>query len=79
MKQSQFTTTILEAEEGKYITQVADVDVSQRVLVTKIALSYYDSPDNWKEITEEEAEELKEHSETSIEEAEFVEVEGPSV
>ena len=59
MKQKEFTTIILEAEEGKYLTQVANVPISERSVVTKVAIGKNDSPDNWREIGIIEAEEYK--------------------
>lgn len=51
MKQEQFTTTILRAEKGKYLTQVADVNIRERVIGETIALGKNDEPANWREIT----------------------------
>lgn len=51
MKQEQFTTTILRAEKGKYLTQVADVDILDRILGNTVALGKNDVPANWREIT----------------------------
>ena len=56
MKSEQFTTTILEAEEGHFLTQAKDVDIKDRIIASKIALGKYDSAENWKEISSEEAE-----------------------
>lgn len=51
MKQTSFTTTILRAEKGKYLTQVADVDISDRVIGDTVALGKNDVPANWREIS----------------------------
>lgn len=59
MVQSEFKTIILTAEEGKYLTQNFDVDIEKRVIGTTIALGKNDSVDNWKEITKEEADTIK--------------------
>lgn len=59
MVQSEFKTIILTAEEGKYLTQSFDVDIEKRVIGTTIALGKNDSVDNWKEITKEEADTIK--------------------
>lgn len=57
MKQEQFTTTILTAARGKFLTQAtSDIDISERIIATKIALGKNDSPDNWCEISAEDAE-----------------------
>lgn len=55
MKQEEFTAIIIEAEEGHLLTQAADVEITERIVCRKVALGRYDSPENWKEITEEEA------------------------
>lgn len=60
MKQETFTTIIIEAEEGKYLTQASsDTPIAQRVCATKIALGRNDSPENWVEITAEQAKEIE--------------------
>lgn len=51
---------ILEATEGNFLTQSKDVPVLERILSKKIYLAANDSVDNWKEISEEEAERYKE-------------------
>lgn len=60
MIQSEFTTIFLTASEGFYITQKDDsIDIKDRIIATKIALGKYDSPDNYIEITEDQANEYK--------------------
>lgn len=49
-----FNTTVITAEEGKYLTQSFDLDIENRVIATTVALGKNDSVDNWKEITKEE-------------------------
>lgn len=51
---------ILEATEGNVLTQSGDVLVQGRILTYKVYLAVNDSPDNWKEISEEEVERYKE-------------------
>lgn len=51
---------ILEATEGNVLTQSKDAPVQNRILTYKVYLAVNDSPDNWKEISEEEAERYKE-------------------
>lgn len=63
MKQSEYITRVLEASEGFTLTQYADVPLLERTLVKKIYLAVNDSPDNWKEITDEEAEEIRRQQE----------------
>lgn len=60
MKIENYTTTVINAEEGNYLTQVADVDIMKRLIVRTVALGRYDSAENWKEIPEEEAQSLLE-------------------
>lgn len=61
MQQSQFTTTILKAEENHYLTQVdKNIPILDRLFCREVALGLNDSPANWKEITEEEYNELYE-------------------
>ena len=55
MVQSEFNTIILKADEGKYLTQLSDVNIENRVVASTIAIGKNDSPNNWKEITKEEA------------------------
>lgn len=55
MTSENYTSIILTADEGFYLTQVEDVDILSRVIATKVALSVHSSPEDWKEITEEEA------------------------
>ena len=59
MKTSEFTTTVLKADNGKALTQVADVELSHRVIATIVALGKNDTPDNWREISTEEAEQYR--------------------
>lgn len=49
-----FNTTVITAEEGKYLTQSFDLDIENHVIATTVALGKNDSVDNWKEITKEE-------------------------
>lgn len=55
MKSTEYTTTILTAENGMYLTQSADVDILSREIAATVALGRNDSADNWKEITKAEA------------------------
>lgn len=60
MKSNTFTTVIIEAEPNHYLTQVDDsIELKDRIVATIIALGKYDSPDNYKEITEAEANAIK--------------------
>lgn len=59
MKQGTFTVNILEPENGGYITQKEAVSIPETILSKKVFLAVNDSIDNYKEITEEEAEVIK--------------------
>lgn len=49
----------LIAEEGQYITQASDVDVLDRLILSKIMLGKNQSKDNWKDMSAEEASAIK--------------------
>ena len=55
MIQSTFTTRVLTPENGYLLTQVEEVDIKDRIFSDKLFLGINDSPSNWKEISEEEA------------------------
>lgn len=56
METKQFTTTIITAAEGKSLTQADnDLDIRQRVIAKLVAIGANDTPDNWVEITAEQA------------------------
>lgn len=59
MKKSNYTVQIIEPSEGYTLTQSKDVEVQDRILSKKIFLAVNDSPDNYKEITDKEADEIK--------------------
>ena len=56
---SNYTVTILQPSDGYTLTQMADVDVKDRILSKKVYLASTDKPENWKEITDEEAESIR--------------------
>lgn len=55
MKQQEYITRVITPEEGHFLTQAEDIDIMQRVFSKEIFLAVTDSPANWKEITEDEA------------------------
>lgn len=61
--------TILKPKEGFVITQSNDVSLSDRVFSTELYLGATDSIDNWKEISIEEANTLKEQAAKEREDA----------
>ena len=68
MKQSNYTVQIIEPSEGYTLTQSKDVEVQDRILSKKIFLAVNDSPDNYKEITDAEADAIKAEQERLAEE-----------
>lgn len=68
MKKSNYTVQIIEPSEGYTLTQSKEVEVQDRILSKKIFLAVNDSPDNWKEITDAEAEAIKAEQERLAEE-----------
>lgn len=59
MNTYDYVTRVLEASEGFTLTQSADVPLLERILVKKVYLAVNDSPDNWAEITDAEADEIR--------------------
>ena len=68
MKKSNYTVQIIEPSEGYTLTQSKDVEVRDRILSKKIFLAVNDSPDNYKEITDAEADAIKAEQERLAEE-----------
>ena len=62
--------TILKPKEGFVITQSTDISIQDRVFSTELYLGVTDSIDNWKEISIEEANALKEQVAKEREDAE---------
>lgn len=59
MKQTSFTTFSLIADENMFLTQAdMNVNIEERVLAKRVDLGKYDSVENWREISAEEAEEI---------------------
>lgn len=63
MIRKEFLTTIIEASENCYLTQSNDVELQDRIVASTIALGKNDSVDNWKEITIEEGDSIKQQQE----------------
>lgn len=55
MVESTYTTRVLTASEGCFLTQANLESAENAILSTEVYLAVNDSPENWKEITEEEA------------------------
>lgn len=62
-KVKQVNVSIIKPNAGCVLTQRADVELQNRVFSEEIWLAATDSPDNWKDITIEEAEQLKRQQE----------------
>lgn len=67
MVQESFTTIVLKSNEGCFLTQVEDVNIEKRIVATVVALGKYDAPENWREITKEEADEYNKQRQEAIE------------
>ena len=62
-KIKQVNVSILKPNAGCVLTQSADVELQTRVFSEEIWLAATDAPENWKDITIEEAEALKQQQE----------------
>ena len=62
-KVKQVDVRILKPNEGHLLTQSADVELQERIFSEELWLAVTDSPDNWKDISIEEAESLKKQQE----------------
>ena len=63
MKNSSFTVQIIEPSDGYTLTQSADVELRDRIFSKKVYLAVNDKASNWKEITDAEADKLREEQE----------------
>ena len=59
MTQESFKTTVLRPSPGHYLTQAADVDINDRMIASVVALGANDSADNYTEIDEATAEQIR--------------------
>lgn len=59
MRQTDYTTRVLEPEDGHFLTQAAQIPDSERLVTDRVYLAANDSPDAWREITAAEAEAIK--------------------
>ena len=70
MEQTTYTMRVLTPSEGHLITQADDnTPLQERILSDKLYLAVNDNPDNYKEITIAEADELRQQQ-AEAEEAE---------
>ncbi len=68
MKIENYTTIILTAEEGHYLTQSFEVDLRDRIISTKVALGITSTKDDWKEISIQEGNQIIEDQKKLMEE-----------
>lgn len=68
MEATTFTTTVLTAGEGKSLTQSGEIDIMQRIIASRVALGRNDSPENWTEISQEQADEYRRQQDAAREE-----------
>lgn len=55
MTQTDYTTRVLHADEGHFLTQATEVTTSERIVTDTVYLAANDSPANWMEITADAA------------------------
>ena len=65
-KIKQVDVTVLRPKDGCLLTQSADVDIKERIFSDEIWLASTDSADNWKDITIEEADQIKKELKAAI-------------
>ena len=65
-KIKQVDVRVLRPNEGCLLTQSADVDVKERIFSDEIWLASTDSADNWKDITIEEADQIKKEQKAAM-------------
>ena len=58
MTSETHNTIVLTAESGYVLTQSADVDIKERIVASRVALSKYSTVDDWKEITTDEGDRI---------------------
>jgi hypothetical protein len=59
MHTTSYTTRVLTAESGHYLTQSADVPAGERAVTTKVYLAANADAADWREITAEEADAIR--------------------
>lgn len=68
MVTSSYTTIVLTAAEGCYLTQANCDDIRAAIITERVYLANTDSPDNWREITAEQADSIKAEQERLVKE-----------
>lgn len=81
MTQTDYTTRVISADPGSFLTQAGDAPIPDRAVTETVYLAATDSPENWREITAKEAEEIltaqREAAEAAAEEARQRMAQGP--
>ena len=70
MVTSSYTTIVLTAAQGCYLTQANCADIRTAIITDRVYLAKSDSPDNWREISAEEADNIKAEQERLFKEEE---------
>lgn len=70
MVTSSYTTIVLTAAEGCYLTQANCADIRAAIITERVYLANTDSPGNWREITAEQADNIKAEQERLLAEDE---------
>lgn len=68
MIQEEIKVRVLIPSKGYMLTQAQEVEIQNRVVSDKVYLAATDSPSNWKEITQAEADAIKAEQERLAEE-----------
>ena len=68
METSSYTTIVLTAAQGCYLTQANCDDIRAAIITDRVYLAKSDSPDNWREISAEEADAIKAEQERLVKE-----------
>lgn len=69
MTHSDYTTRVITADQGHWLTQNPQPDDPKGItLSTRVFLAANDTPDNWREITEEQAQALRDLIQQAVEE-----------
>ena len=68
MESNNNTPIVVVPNEGKFLTQAADVEILDRIIATTIVLGKNDTRSNWIEINQAQADEYMALKEKEIEE-----------
>lgn len=80
MKQTNYTTRVLTAEPGHKLTEADEaVAMEARTVTDRVYLAATDSPERWREITNEEADAILAAKREAAESAEAAEIENTNL